>query len=85
MTLLALDGGLEADALDFQLLDKAFADALDHIIDDGAAQAVQGPGLGVLALAADDDAAAVEFGGGAAGQVKIQLALGAFDEDTFGP
>src|SRR5208282_4533278 len=62
----ALDDGLEADALDFELFDKAFADSLDHVIDDGAAQAVQGPGLGVLALAADDDAAAVEAGGGAA-------------------
>jgi hypothetical protein len=52
---LALNGGLEADALDFELLDEAFGHALDHVVDERAAQAVQRLGLRVIALAADDD------------------------------
>ncbi len=46
----ALHGGFEADALDFQFLDKPLADALDHVVEEGAAQAVQRLGLGILAL-----------------------------------
>ena len=42
---LALDGGLETDALDLQLLHETFAHALDHVVDERAAQAVQRLGL----------------------------------------
>ena len=52
---LALNGGLEADALDFELFDEAIGHALDHVVDEGAAQAVQSLGLRVVAFAADDD------------------------------
>ena len=78
------DGGLEADALDFQLLDKAFADALDHIVDEGAAQAVQGLGLGVVAVAADKDVAAVNFRLVRRGNSKSSLPLGPSTK-TFWP
>ena len=81
--LFSLDGGLETDALNLQFLDKTFGDALDHVVDEGAAQAVQGLGLGVVALAADQHVAALEAGRGAGGQLEIELALGAFDPDLL--
>jgi hypothetical protein len=77
------DGGFEADALDFQFLDKALADALDHVIDEGAAQAVQRLGLRVFAVAADRQNGAFELGRSAGRQLKIKLALGAFHKDLL--
>ena len=47
---LALHGGLETDALNFELLDEAFADAFDHVVDQRPAQAMQRLGLRVVAL-----------------------------------
>src|SRR6185312_2870909 len=75
---LALHGGLETDALDFELLHETFADALDHVVDQRAAEAVQRFRLRVFALAADEHIAAFHLQAGMAGQVKLQLALRAF-------
>jgi hypothetical protein len=66
LTTLPCDGGLETDALNLQLLDKTFGHALDHVVDERAAQAVQRLGLRVLAGAADDDVAALDLEAGAA-------------------
>ena len=38
---LSLDRGLEADALDLELLGKAFAHADDHVVDQSAGKTVQ--------------------------------------------
>ncbi len=38
---LPLDRGLEADALDFELLGETFAHADDHVVDQGARKTVQ--------------------------------------------
>ena len=62
---LALDGGLETDALDLQLLDKTVAHALDHVVDQRAAQAVQRLGLRIVAVAADNDFAVLDLEAGA--------------------
>ena len=79
----ALDGGLEADALDFELLHEAFTDAPDHIVENRTAQAVQRFGFRIVPLPGDEDIFAIDFGGGAARQVKVELALGSFDQDLL--
>src|ERR1044071_2270040 len=78
---LALNGGLEPDALDLEFLNEPFADALDHVVENGPAETVQGPGLGVVTVAVHLDPGAFNDGGSAGGQLEIELALGAFDED----
>src|SRR5204863_1828056 len=80
---LTLNGSFETDALDFELLHEPFADAADHVVNERAAEAVQRFGLGVIALAADDDFAAIDFEAGAAGQFPIELAFGSFDRDLL--
>ena len=83
--LVALDGGLEADALDFQLLDKALAHALDHVIDEGAAQAVQRLGLGILAVRLTMTLVAVQFGRGAARAVQSRACPWGLRQKLVGP
>jgi hypothetical protein len=73
---LPCDGGLETDALDFQLLDETFGHALDHVVDERAAQAVQRLGLRVLAVAADDNLAALNLEAGARGNSQSSLPFG---------
>ena len=51
----ALDGGLEADALDLELLGEALAHAPHHVVQHGASQAVEGLGLGGVVGAPDDE------------------------------
>ncbi len=80
---LALDGGFEADALNLEFLHKTLADALDHIIDERAAQAVQRLGLRIVAIAAHDHVAALDFEGGAKRQCPVELAFGAFNRDLL--
>jgi len=58
------------------------AHALDHVVEQGPTQAMQGPALGVFALAGHDHAGAVDPGGGPAGQFPIQLPW-AFDVDPL--
>ena len=51
-----MTAALETNALNFQLLDKTFDDAFgDHVVDQGAAQAMQCLGLGIVAIAAHDN------------------------------
>ena len=62
---------------------KPSRDAANHVVDQRPAQAVQGLGLGVVTLAADEDLAALDLEAGAAGQLPVELALGAFDRDLL--
>src|SRR5260221_9555502 len=80
---LARDGGLETDALDLQLLDKTFGDALDHVVDERAAQAMQRLRLRVFAVAADDDVAALDLEARALRQFPSELGLPAFDGNVL--
>ena len=75
----ASDGGFEADAVDFELLDIALADTLDHVVDDGATEAVEGLGRRIIAVAGDEDFGSLHLGDDALGEVEAQLALGALD------
>src|SRR6185369_12977136 len=77
------DSGFKADALDFELFDKTFTDAADHVVDERAAEAVQSLGLGVFAFAANDDVAILNLEAGSAGQFPIEFAFGAFDGDPL--
>src|ERR1051326_7100788 len=77
--LLALNGSLETDSLDFELFDKAFADSADHIIDQRSAQAVKGLGAGVVTLAADDYFILLDFEAGAMRQFPGEFAFRPLD------
>src|SRR5262249_43954670 len=59
--ILTLDRGFEAHALNLEFLDEAFANATDHVIDQGAAEAMKGLGLGIIALTADHDLVLLNF------------------------
>ena len=49
----ALDRGLEADALNLEILDEAGGNAGDHVVDQRAGEAVQRADLAVFAAALD--------------------------------
>ena len=68
---------------DFQLFDKTFGNTADHIIEQGAAEAVEGLGLRVAPGAGDNDFAVVDLGTGVARQLPIELAFGPFDRDLL--
>src|SRR6185295_20079672 len=74
-----LNRGLEPNALNFQLLDKTIGHALDHVMDERAAQTVQGLGLRVLTRAADYDLAVLDLQARAPRQFPVQFALRSFD------
>ena len=81
---LALDGGLETDALDFEFLDETFAHALDHVVEDRAAQAMEG-----LASASSPSRDTTTFAPSTfalvrRGSSKSSLPFGPFDQ-TFWP
>src|SRR6478736_661097 len=76
---LAGDGSLETDALNLKLLDEAVRDALDHVIDERAAQTMQRLSLRIFTSAADDDLVAFDLQAGALRQFPVELALRAFD------
>src|SRR5262249_40165290 len=78
-----LDSGFETDTLDFEFFAKAFAHATDHVVDKRAAEAVKGLGIGVVALAADDDLAVLDLQAGAAREFPVELALWSFDLDLL--
>ena len=63
---LPLEGGLEADALDLQLLLEAFGDTLDHVVQQRAGQAVHGLGFSGLGVSGHGDVGAVDLGLGEA-------------------
>src|SRR6266540_4372991 len=74
-------GGFEADAADLEPLAEAVDHALDHVVDERARQAVQRPGVRILALAGHQHSGALDLGGRAWGQIEIQLAPGTFDRN----
>ena len=76
---LAGDGSLEADALDFQFFHETVRDPLDHVVEQGAAEAVQRFGLGIFPGAADNDLVTFHLERGACRQGPVQLALRPFD------
>src|SRR5204863_106788 len=76
----ALNGGFEPDALDFELLDETLTDAADHIINQSAAEPMEGFNLIIPTLATDDEFSVFEFDAGATRQFPIQFAFGTFDE-----
>ena len=82
---LALNGGLETDALNFEFLDKTFGHALDHVVDERAAQAVQRLGLRVIAVAAHDDFAALDLQAGAAAAIPSRACPSGLRPETFCP
>src|SRR5262249_28269617 len=77
------DRGLETDAGDLKLFHEPVTDSLAHVVEKRAAQAVQGPGLGILALAAHQDIGAVDSRPGFGRQFPVQLAFGTFDMDLL--
>src|SRR5271170_851710 len=79
----ALDDGLETDALNAEPFHETFTDALDHVIDQGAAQTVHGLGLGIVALAADHDLVPLDLQAGAAMELEVELAHGTLDGDLL--
>jgi hypothetical protein len=78
---LALDGGAEADAVDFQVLDESLGDADDHVLDEAAGGAVKGTVLAGLGDAGDDDGSVFVAQRNAVRQAEVEFALGAFDDD----
>ncbi len=78
---LALDGRLEADALDLQLLGEAVGDAFDVVGEQAAEEAVQGTVLALLAAVDDREDVVFQAGAQGLGQLEGGLALGAFDFD----
>src|SRR5262249_13491353 len=64
-------------------LHKTFAHALDHVIDQRAAETVQRLGLRIVALAADVHIAPIYLETGALWQVKIQFSFRAFDKNLL--
>src|SRR5690348_18409961 len=79
----SLDGGFEPDALDLELLDKSFTHAPDHVIDEGPAQTVQSFGLRIIALAADQYLAVLNFKRGAAWELPVELAFRPFNQNLL--
>src|SRR5208282_3064111 len=77
----ALHGGLETDALDFELLDETLGHTLDHVVDERAAQAVQRLGLRVIAVAAHDDLAVGDLQAGALRQFPVEPAFRPLDQN----
>src|SRR6266516_4284252 len=75
--------GFKANALNLELLNKTFTYTPDHVVDQGAAEAVQRFGLSVISLTADDHVALINFQSGAVGQFPVELAFGAFDRDLL--
>ena len=74
---------LEADALNLKLLNETFAHAADHVVHQGAAQAMQRFGVRVIALTADDDLAVLHLEAGAARQFPVELAFRPFNENLL--
>src|SRR5579862_652864 len=78
---LSLHGGLETDALDFQILGETVGDAADHVRDEAAGEAVQGFHLPDFVLALDLDLVVVDAGLYPLRQGPTQFPLRPFDVD----
>jgi hypothetical protein len=75
---LALGDGPVTGAVDLEGLLVALRDADDHVVDEAARQAVQGPGLALVVGAGDRDGPVLALlDGDRLGQLSAELALGA--------
>ena len=81
---LALELGAVADALDLEAALVALGDALDHVRDQAAGEAVQGAVLAAVGRALDVDGAVVDGDLHVADEGLGQLALRALDRDLAG-
>lgn len=72
--LLALDGGLKADTLDFEFLFETFANAGHHIGDQGPGETVQRFCLSRFLLTIEGDAAALHPSANCLRKIPLQLA-----------
>jgi hypothetical protein len=77
--LLALEGGLEADALNLEILDEAFGGTLHHAGDDGAGGAIHGTGKSAVVEGLDGDFVIRDGDRDDGSEGVRHLALGAFD------
>ncbi len=59
-----LDGCFESDALNFKAAGETFADAVDHVVHESAAQTVQCPSFSGVAIANDQHFTALHFHAG---------------------
>jgi len=75
---------LKPTPLDFQLLHETFGDALDHVVDERAAQSVQSFRLRGLAVAADEQCCRRQLEARALRQFQPSLPFGPSTE-TFCP
>src|SRR5208283_4906284 len=75
--------GLEADALNFELLDETLADAAHHVVDQRAAEPMERLGARVIALSGDNDLAVLDLEVGSARKLPVELAFRAFDENLL--
>src|ERR1017187_1910242 len=80
---IARHSGLETDALNLKFLDETFTDTADHIIDQGAAEAMQRFGPRVIAVAADYDLAVLYLEAGTMRQFPVELAFRPFNENLL--
>jgi hypothetical protein len=78
----ALGGGAVAHADDLELLDEAVGHADDHVVHQGAHQAVHGPGLTLVVGTLHQQGVTLLADGDGAGQVTLERALGALDGDV---
>jgi hypothetical protein len=81
LEVLALGLDTVAGAHDLDALGVALGDALDHVGDQGAGEAVQGAGLALVVGTGDGEGAVLERDGDRAGNGVLQLALRALDGD----
>ena len=78
----ALDGGTETDALNFEILAEAFADAVDHVADQALGRAMKGTNAAVVRLALNENGGALLLEIDAFRQRVAELALRAFNENA---
>ena len=81
LQVLALELRPVADALDLELLLEAVGDALDHVRDQAAGEAVQGAVLAAVGRARDGDRAVRLLDLHVRREALVELALGALDRD----
>lgn len=74
----ALDGGTETDADDFKVLDEAFGNTDDHVVQQGTVRTVQGAKLAAFAGAVNGELIAFNGSGDAFRKRPGKLAFGAF-------
>jgi hypothetical protein len=77
----ALNRRFESDAVDLEFSDEPITDAFDHVIHEGAGEAVHGLGFGVLAVAGEFDLVILDRGRGSFGALDTDIAAFEFDLD----